>query len=235
MEKAVFDFKLYLLAANDTIADLIYPKYLDYLCQKVIKGKLKITYILAKPPPIWNGLSGLIDDTKLYNWISQNYSIPPPAIPPRLSSYNHGGDKKSNLNDYSNPNKNNLINYPIQEEIEEIEEIELNDPHHDRLSTKTTTDTVKISPSRNKSSSSRSPSTSPHSPSRISPLSNTPPHLLNEMILMNERHNYMRLFAMDDSKRVKLVVCGSVQFNESIRKSLEKIGFPIKEKALFID
>ncbi|CAG8440194.1 7816_t:CDS:10 [Funneliformis mosseae] len=132
MEKAATldsNFKLFLLVANDTIADLICPKYLDYLCQ-ILKGKLKITYILLRPPPIWNDLGGLIDDTKLYDWISQNYAVPPPVIPPRLNDFNSG---------------------------------------------------------------------------------------------------------IDNSKQVKLVACGSYQFNENIRKSLEKLGYPIEEKALFIN
>ena len=51
MERAISsnsNFMLYLLAACDRIDDLIYPKYLDYLYQK-LKGKLEIKYILFKP------------------------------------------------------------------------------------------------------------------------------------------------------------------------------------------
>ena len=55
------------------------------------------------------------------------------------------------------------------------------------------------------------------------------------LLLMNERQNYMRLFANDNSKRVKLVVCGSNLFNDSIKKNLEKLAFPIDEKAILIN
>ncbi|CAG8440207.1 7817_t:CDS:10 [Funneliformis mosseae] len=163
MEKAATldsNFKLFLLVANDTIADLIYPKYLDNLVQ-VLEGKLKITYILLKPPRFWNDLSGLIDDTILYDWISQNYSVPPPAIPPRL--YNCGSDTVDIEND-------NYI-------------------------------TTSLSP----------------------------------LYTINEMNNYMRQFTMDDSKQVKLVACGTDQFNDNIRRSLEKLGFPIEEKAIFLN
>ena len=51
---------------------------------------------------------------------------------------------------------------------------------------------------------------------------------------MNERYNYMNLLAKDTSKQVKLIVCGSDLFNKNIRISLEKLGFPIDEKAIFI-
>ncbi|CAG8586024.1 12445_t:CDS:10 [Funneliformis caledonium] len=163
MEKAATldsNFKLFLLVANDTIADLIYPKYLDNLVQ-VLEGKLKITYILLKPPRFWNDLSGLIDDTILYDWISQNYSVPPPAIPPRL--------------------------YYCESDTADIE----NDNY---ITT-----------------------------------SSSPLYTINEM------NNYMRQFTMDDSKQVKLVACGTNQFNDNIRRSLEKLGFPIEEKAIFLN
>src|SRR5437763_15475576 len=99
-------FNLYLLNANDTIADLIQPNYLDYLCT-VLKGKLKITYILSKPPPIWRGLAGMIDDTLLFDWIYQNYSVPPPAIPPRLSA-NYSGPSGSKTNSMLSSNTANF-------------------------------------------------------------------------------------------------------------------------------
>ncbi|CAI2176968.1 15881_t:CDS:10 [Funneliformis geosporum] len=204
------DFKLFLLVANDTIADLICPKYLDYLCQ-VLKGKLKITYILLKPPPIWNDLSGLIDDTKLYDWICQNYSVPPPAIPPRLND-NYTQNYNLNAHTYysNNPNNhNNLVSNMYDD-----------DQMHQQ---QRYDDCDKITSLSRKSSSS--------SPSHVSPISIP----MNEMLLMNEKHNYMKQFAMDNSKQVKLIVCGSNQFNENIRKSLQKLGYPIEEKAVFIN
>src|SRR6266487_6391884 len=88
-------FKLYLLAAFDKIDDLIYPKYLDYLCQ-ALDGKLEVKYILFKPPAIWRDYSGLIDEALLFDWISERYMVPPPAIPPKISSY-VGGNNLSNL------------------------------------------------------------------------------------------------------------------------------------------
>ncbi|CAG8586007.1 12444_t:CDS:10, partial [Funneliformis caledonium] len=178
------DFNLFLLIANGTIADLIYPKYLDYICQ-VLKGKLKITYILSNPPQIWKGLSGTIDDTKLYDWIIQNYSVPPPAIPPRFNG-------EGNVPDYS----------PTCETFDE----RINDP--DQMYNQ-------------------------HYSNNTAPVRNS--QQTNEMMLMSERQNYMRLFAMNNTKGVKVVVCGTDQFNESIRKSLERLCFPIDEKALFLN
>src|SRR5436190_6328498 len=104
------NFNLYLLNANDSIADLIQPQYLDYLCT-VLKGKLRITYILSKPPPIWRGLSGQIDDTLLFDWIHQNYSVPPPAIPPRLSLSNYGSASGSNTNSMISTSASTITNF----------------------------------------------------------------------------------------------------------------------------
>ena len=63
MEKAKngSNFKLFLLCAYDKISDSIHQKYLDYI-SGVLNPKLKITYILAKPPPIWKGITGFIDE-----------------------------------------------------------------------------------------------------------------------------------------------------------------------------
>src|ERR1044071_8422562 len=99
MEKAETgsDFRLNLLCAYDTISDLIHQKYLDYI-SAVLSPKLKITYILSKPPPIWKGLIGYIDEVLLFDWISQNYSVPPPAIPPRSPIYSTVGGGRSNTN-----------------------------------------------------------------------------------------------------------------------------------------
>ena len=168
MEKAASsnsNFKLYLLAAYDKIEDLIYPQYLDYLCQ-VLDGKLDVKYVLSRPPATWRDYNGLIDDTLLYDWISGRYTVPPLAIPPKISNY--GGSSFSEHNEI--------------------------------------------------------------------PLFASPSLPTNTALLkMNERHNYMRLFAYDNSKRVKLVVCGSNLFNDSIKKNLEKLAFPVDEKAIFIN
>src|SRR3954470_16086329 len=121
MEKATSsnsNFSLYLLAAFDKIEDLIYPKYLDYLCQS-LDGKLEIKYILFKPPAIWRDYSGLIDEALLYDWISGRYTVPPPAVPPKFS--NHGTEaipppaippKFSNYGADANPNAQNYYSSP---------------------------------------------------------------------------------------------------------------------------
>jgi hypothetical protein len=268
------------LNANDTIADLIQPNYLDYLCT-VLKGKLKITYILSKPPPIWRGLAGRIDDTLLFDWIYQNYSVPPPAIPPRLSAnYSIPSGSGSGSNTNSMASSNTVTNFnplgsrsksygksPMHdfEEFEEIVEQYNSDPHRQSQQSQ-------LIPPRQqqhrrydddedhydpqyRASINRMPPPSPiqipvqkqisppdgqYSPNSqnlpyyFSPLHNINPHHSNEIMLLNERHNYMKLLAMDNSNQIKLVVCGHSYFNDSIRKSLEKLGFPIDEKALFI-
>ncbi|RGB28169.1 heme peroxidase [Rhizophagus diaphanus] len=243
IEKANSNFELYLLAAFDKIEDLICPKYLDHLRQKLKEGqgKLEVKYILSKPPPTWRGDSGLIDEVLLYDWIRENYSTPPPAIPPKISNYG-GNNFTSNLtqgiqnmqnmnaHNYLNPNNYNVNNNPIQEVSKYNEQEQQNNVP---LTPKNRPAPIQIPPNNNSidrqyNQASPSYSTSPYSSS--SPLNNSP-----AILLMNERHNYMSLFARDNSKQVKLVVCGSNHFNRSIRKNLEKLGFPIDEKALFIE
>jgi len=235
-------FNLYLLNANDTIADLIQPQYLDYLCT-VLKGKLKITYILSKPPPIWRGLNGQIDDTLLFDWINQNYSVPPPAIPPRLSTY--GSASGSNTNSmiststfvYNQPPPRS---YGRNQDLEDFEEIGdqrryNDDEHYDPQYRRT----APPSPLQIPVDTQTSPSDPHYSlnsqnlPYYFSPLHYNTQHT-NEMILLNERHNYMKSLATDNSNQVKVLVCGTSRFNDNIRKCLEKLGFPIDEKALFI-
>ena len=93
----------------------------------MLSPKLKITYILSKPPPIWKGLIGYIDEVLLFDWISQNYPVSPPAIPPRVSNYNTVGDSGSNANDMSN-----IQNY-VKNSINDFEEfIEIDDPYNNR-------------------------------------------------------------------------------------------------------
>jgi hypothetical protein len=221
------NFSLYLLAAYDKIEDLIYPKYIDYLCQ-TLKGKLEVKYILFKPPAIWRDYSGLIDDALLYDWISEKYTVPPPAVPPKFSNHGIGNSSTTNLtidNNYYNPNI--IIN---------------NDYDPNYIVSSPNLAPIQI-PSNNNSmyqpEDQQQLIYNQAYPSYSSPL--PPPQLANlsdiatnQLMLMNERHNYMKLFARDTSKQVRLVVCGTNQFNENIRLSLEKIGFPINEKALFI-
>ncbi|SRR6266498_5113263 len=66
-------FKLHLLFANETISDIFYFKHLEQLIA-TSNGKLKITYILARPPSNWEELSGHINEDILYKWLTQNYA-----------------------------------------------------------------------------------------------------------------------------------------------------------------
>lgn len=233
------------MAAFDKIEDLICPKYLDYLRQKLKEGqgKLEVKYILSKPPPTWRGDSGSIDEVLLYDWIRENYSTPPPAIPPKISNYGgsnftsnltHGIQNMQNMNahNYLNPNNYNVNNNPIQEVSKNNENSKHEQQNNVPLTPKNRPAPIQIPPHNNSidrqyNQTSPSYSSSPYS---SSPLNNSP-----AILLMNERHNYMSLFARDNSKQVKLVVCGSNHFNRSIRKNLEKLVFPIDEKALFIE
>src|SRR5436305_531142 len=109
MEKAASsksNFNLYLLAAFDKIEDLIYPKYLEYVCQ-TLKGKFEVKYILFKPPAIWKDYSGLIDEALIYDWISERYTVPPPAVPPKFSNHGIGNSSTSNLTTVDNNYYNN--------------------------------------------------------------------------------------------------------------------------------
>jgi hypothetical protein len=243
MDNANSNFELYLLAAYDKIEDLIYPKYLDHLSQTIKgkQGKFEIKYILSKPPPTWRGYSGSIDEVLLYDWIRENYLPPPPAIPPKISNY--GGSnftsnltrgiqnmKNTNTQNYLNPNDYNVINNPIQEVSKHNENSNYEKQNNVPLTPKNRPTPIQI-PSNNNSIDRQYNQTSPSSySSSSSPLNNNP-----AVILMNERHNYMSLFAKDNSKQVKLIVCGSDQFNKSIRKNLEKLAFPINEKAVFVE
>jgi len=238
---------LYLLNANDTIADLIQPAYLDYLCT-VLKGRLRITYILSKPPPIWKGLAGMIDETLLFDWIYQNYSVPPPAIPPRLSA-NYGTSSGSGSKTHSMASTNTITNFnppgsktknqstnPMYD-LEEIQDIPTQQPQQQydpRSQFNAPNDGMPSSPVQMQTTSPEYSPNSQNLPYYFSPLYNNNPHHTNEMLLLNERYNYMKSLATDNTNQVKLVVCGSSKFNDSIRKSLEKLGFPIDEKALFI-
>lgn len=67
-------FKLYLLFANNSLLDIIYPNHLDNMLKR-FKGNLNITHILVNPPSDWNGLKGYIDDIILFDWLSININI----------------------------------------------------------------------------------------------------------------------------------------------------------------
>ncbi|CAG8456991.1 13944_t:CDS:10 [Funneliformis mosseae] len=67
-------YKLHLLFANNTAADIIYPKHLDSLVRK-FKGNLTIDYILSNPPDNWDCLKGYIDDVILFDWLSFKINI----------------------------------------------------------------------------------------------------------------------------------------------------------------
>ncbi|GBC41947.2 heme peroxidase [Rhizophagus irregularis DAOM 181602=DAOM 197198] len=248
-------FNLYLLNANDTIADLIQPQYLDYLCT-VLKGKLRITYILSKPPPIWKGLSGQIDDGLLFDWIHQNYSVPPPAIPPRLSNYGSAGGSNTNsmiststiTNQNQPPPRPRNYGKGPTSEYDEFEEI-IEPTRQQQQRRQYNDEELYDSQYRNRippPSPLQIPvetQTSPSDPHLSFNSQNLPyyfspslynPQQTNEIIILNERYNYMRSLAADNTNQVKLVVCGTSRFNDSIKKCLEKLGFPIDEKALFI-
>lgn len=233
MEKATSsnsNFSLYLLAAFDKIDDLIYPKYIDYLCQ-TLNGKLEVKYILFKPPAVWRDYSGLIDDALLYDWICERYTVPPPAVPPKFSNYGIGNSSTSNLVDNSYYNPSIIISNNIQE-------VDY-DPNY--IVSSPSLVPIQIPTNNNSMYQSEDQQQLIYNQAYPSYSSPPPPHLANlsdaaanQILLMNERHNYMKLFARDTSKQVRLIVCGTNQFNENIRLSLEKIGFPINEKALFI-
>ncbi|RIA86087.1 hypothetical protein C1645_350348 [Glomus cerebriforme] len=66
------NFKLFLLFANETISDIFYFKYLDHSVA-TSNGKLKIAYLLTRPPPDWEELSGHINEDILCQWFSKNH------------------------------------------------------------------------------------------------------------------------------------------------------------------
>ncbi|GBC07611.1 hypothetical protein RclHR1_07570007 [Rhizophagus clarus] len=222
------NFNLYLLAAYDKLDDMIYPKYIDYLRQ-TLNGKLEVKYILYKPPAVWRDYSGLIDEALLYDWISERYTIAPPAVPPKFSNHGIGNSSMNNLTIDNNYYNSNII---INNTIQEVDY----DPNY------IVTSPVQILPNNNSIYQPEDqqqliynqayPSySSPQPPSQLANLSEA---ATNQLMLMNERHNYMKLFARDTSKQVKLIICGTNQFNENIRVALDKIGFPTNEKALFV-
>ncbi|GBB83499.1 hypothetical protein RclHR1_10200006 [Rhizophagus clarus] len=206
-------FKLHLLCANTQISDIISMKYLDFLAS-TSDGKLTVTHILTKPPPIWRGLTGHIDDDILFNWISKFYQVPPPAIPPR-------------------------INIPTMQTT--------NNPQYSQHSQNSSQVSLQSQP--------QMLLTAPYSPPPIAnnyPTSSTPPPMdenynwqirdtlpsfifsSNEMSILSERQEFMKILSQDTTQAYKVIVCGPYGMMEAVRRSLERIGFPIDTKALFI-
>jgi NAD(P)H-flavin reductase len=137
-------FNLFLLFANETISDIFYFKYLDQSAA-TSNGKLKITYILTRPPLDWEELSGHINEDILYKWVSKNYI---PAV--------------STQESFASPQPKN----PAFENREDAK-------------------------------------------------------------------RYMQAL-IQDPKHIKLVTCGPPSMIDSVEESLNNIGFPIKDKAIFI-
>ncbi|RGB24946.1 hypothetical protein C1646_724956 [Rhizophagus diaphanus] len=206
------NFKLHLLCANTQIADIISMKYLDFLAS-TSDGKLTVTHILTKPPPIWRGLTGHIDDDILFNWISKNYQVPPPAIPPRI---NVPTTQPTNNYQVQNPSQNSLQDPSLQPQM--------------LLTT----------------------SYSPPPIVNNYPTAPTPPPIddnynwqmrrdtlpfafsSNEMSILSERQEFMRMLSQDTTQACKVIVCGPYGMMDAVRRSLERIGFPVDTKVLFI-
>ncbi|CAB4425485.1 unnamed protein product [Rhizophagus irregularis] len=131
------NFKLFLLFANETISDIFYFKYLEHLVA-ASNGKLKITYILTRPPSNWEELSGHINEDILCKWLSNNY------IPDGLDQVTENG---------------------------------------------------------------------------------------NSTYYMKR---YMQALIQDSKHTIKLITCGPPLMIDSIEESLNNIGFPINDKAIFI-
>lgn len=187
-------------------------KYLDFLAS-TSDGKLTVTHILTKPPPIWRGLTGHIDDDILFNWISKNYQVPPPAIPPRINV----------------PITQPTNNYQVQN----LSQNSLQDPSLQPQMLLTT-------------------SYSPPPIVNNYPTAPTPPPIddnynwqmrrdtlpfafsSNEMSILSERQEFMRMLSQDTTQACKVIVCGPYGMMDAVRRSLERIGFPVNTKVLFI-
>jgi hypothetical protein len=188
-------------------------KYLDFLAS-TSDGKLTVTHILTKPPPIWRGLTGHIDDSILFNWISKHYQAPPPAIPPRINI--------PTVQTINNPQSQiqsqvSLQNPPLQ---------------HQMLLTSSYSPPPIVN---------NYPTSS--TPPPMDDISNwqmgndtLPPFIYNsnEMNILSERQEFMRMLSQDTTQACKVIVCGPNGMMEGVRRSLERIGFPVDTKALFI-
>ncbi|CAG8816608.1 10144_t:CDS:1, partial [Racocetra persica] len=190
---------------NHSIADIISLKYLLYL-QENSDGRFNVEFIISRAPPTWRGYVGTVDDNLLYNWISTNYDVrQPPEIPER-----------PNFMQLQSPQ-------PLSTLITNHEELyndnfNLSDDHIFTMSP--------TSIDQAESPLSRSPVRSPDLNSSV--YSTT-----NAMVILNERHEYMKLLANDNSRQLRVMVCGPPAMMESVKLSLNKIGFP-DEKAIFI-
>ena len=54
------------------------------------------------------------------------------------------------------------------------------------------------------------------------------------MNVLSERQEFMRILNQDTTQACKVVVCGPHGMMESVRRSLERIGFPVDSKVLLI-
>src|SRR3954453_13648808 len=175
-------------------------KYLDFLAS-TSEGRLTVTHILTKPPAIWKGLTGHIDDNILFSWISKYYQVPPPAIPPRINT--------STIQSINNFQSQIPPQNPSQ---------------------------IPISSSQMLLTSSYNPSSINESTySTSSPSMNMPSFMYNsnnEMNVLSERQEFMRMLSQDTTQAFKVVICGPHGMMEGVRRSLERIGFPVDTKAL---
>ncbi|CAG8437036.1 1228_t:CDS:2 [Scutellospora calospora] len=199
------DFRIHLLSANHSNADIISHKYLSYL-QDNSNGKFTVEFIISRAPPTWIGYTGTIDDTLLYDWISKNYEFKqPPKIPER-------------------PNiiqlQSNQPFSPIQSE--DIDDSNINQSD-DYIVNMSSSSQVQLG-----SPISASPPMSPIYDLKMPVYAPT-----SAMLMLNERHEFMKQLANDTSQEVRVIVCGPLPMMDSVRLSLNKIGFP-EEKSIFI-
>ncbi|CAG8452328.1 18578_t:CDS:10 [Racocetra fulgida] len=142
------------------------------------------------------GYVGTIDDNLLYNWISTNYNVQqPPEIPER-----------PNFMQLQSPQ-------PLSTLITNPEEL-----YNDNFN-QSDDHIVTMSPTsidQAESPLSRSPTRSPDFKSSIYTTTNA-------MVILNERHEYMKLLANDNSRQLRVMVCGPPAMMESVKLSLNKI------------
>ncbi|CAI2171545.1 10819_t:CDS:1 [Funneliformis geosporum] len=187
-------------------------KYLEFLAS-TSNGKLTVIHILTKPPPIWKGLSGHIDDNILFSWISKNYQIPPPAIPPRVNVPQPQSPQMMLASPY-NPeitnNNENLYNYSASSPPLQTQQLPSSNISMDGNDG--------ILQMRNS----------------IQPFVFSSLQSNNEMNVLSERQEFMRMLSQDATQACKVAVCGPYGMMEGARRSLERIGFPVDAKVLFI-
>ncbi|CAJ0900786.1 1422_t:CDS:10 [Entrophospora sp. SA101] len=61
-------FKLFLLFANNTLPDVFNSDYLELVATNN-KDRFKVSYILTRPPPKWEGFTGHINERTLIKWM----------------------------------------------------------------------------------------------------------------------------------------------------------------------